>query len=122
MCIPGSYGYGILTELTEVPGTGMKALQNPQKFRVGTRMLYPCPYPYPDILQGHTRTPGIVTRAYRTYRNSGYGHERLTELTQVPVRAIPGKYPGNGSMRTLQNTTFDSDFVETHVCKLRVVL
>ena len=27
-------GYGSLTELTEVPGTGMKFLQNSQKFRV----------------------------------------------------------------------------------------
>ena len=67
---PG-YGYGSLTELTEVPGTGMEVLQNPQTFRVGIRMLYAYPYPHPGILKGHTRTPGIVPRAYRTYRSSG---------------------------------------------------
>ena len=29
------YGYGSLTELTGVPGTGMDVLQNTHKFRVG---------------------------------------------------------------------------------------
>ena len=29
-------------------------------------------------------TPGIVARAYRTYRNFGYGNECRTELTEVP--------------------------------------
>ena len=64
----------------------MEVLQNSQKFRVrrgnlteltevpGTVRVYEC----------CTRTPGIVARAYRTYRSFGYGYERLTKLTEVP--------------------------------------
>ena len=52
------HGYGSLTELTEVPGTSMEALRNPQKFRVGTRMLYPYPYPHPGIFTGAYPYPG----------------------------------------------------------------
>ena len=73
------YGYGILTGLTEVPGTsyrthrsfgyGMEVSQNSQKFRVRYTS---------------TRTPGIVARAHRSYRSFGYGYECRTELTEVP--------------------------------------
>ena len=51
----------------------MKVLQNFQKFRV--------------LWHGRTElpaVPGIVARAYRTYRSSGYGYECPTELTEVP--------------------------------------
>ena len=44
-----------------------------------------------------------MPRAHRTYRNSGYGCECFTELAELPVRV--GKHLGNGTVRTLQNTT-----------------
>ena len=78
------YGHASLTELTQVPGTGMEVLQDSQKFGVGPRTLYSYPYPHPGIVKGHTRTPGIVPRAYRTYTSSGYGYECRTELTAIP--------------------------------------
>ena len=96
------YGYECPTELTEVPGTGMKVLQNFQKYRalwhgptelgVGIKMLYP----YPGYLWYErtelTEVPGsgIFVVSYRTYRSSGYGYECPTELTEVLCRVIPG--------------------------------
>ena len=65
------YGYGCVTELTEVPGVCGAGVQNLQKFRAGIKWL--C-----------TRTPGIVARSYRSYRSSGYGYECRTNLTEVP--------------------------------------
>ena len=84
-----------LTELTEVPGTGMKILQNFQKFRAL--------YGYGSVTE-LPEVPGIVAQAYRTHRSSGriqsmmYPHpgycgSGLTELTEVP---------GTG-MKILQN-------------------
>ena len=69
------YGYGGLEKLTEWSGT--EVLRNSQKFQVGTRRLYPYPYLYPFFFKGHTRTPGIVSRAYRTRRFllGGLGYE-----------------------------------------------
>ena len=68
------YGYDSLTELTEFPGTGMEVLQNSPKFRAGIRMVYPHTRTRTRVLlQGRTRTPGIVPRAYRTYRIPGTG-------------------------------------------------
>ena len=69
--------YGSLTELAQVPGR--------------YTMLYPYPYPYPGIFTRATCTPGIVPRAYRTYRNSRCGYVYRTELTEHPVRVIPGR-------------------------------
>ena len=68
------YGYGSLTELTEVLGTsyGMEVLRNSQKFWVlGIRMLYPYPYPHPSIFK-------------RVYPYPGYLCHGRTELTEVP--------------------------------------
>ena len=87
------YGYERHTELTEVPGTGMKVLQNSNKFWV--------------LLQRRTElteVPGryknaapvpraLWPRAYRTYRSSGYGYECHAELTEVLCRVIPGQIP-----------------------------
>ena len=67
-----------------------------------------------------SRAPGIVARAYRTHRNSGYGYERHAELTEVPgtgMNAVqnlqkffagqnPGQIPRVRLVTTLQNTTF----------------
>ena len=75
-------GYGSLPELEEVPGMGMDVLQNSQKFRVGTRMLYP--YPYPGIFTRAYPYPGYCATGVQTYRSSGYGYECCTELTEVP--------------------------------------
>ena len=47
------YRCGSLTELTEVPGTGMEVLQNSQKCRVR------------------------AWKSYRTHRSAGYGHGSL---------------------------------------------
>ena len=56
---PG-YGYGDLTELTEIPGTGGEVLHNSQKFQVW------------------------VWKSYRTHTSSRYGFwHGCTELTQV---------------------------------------
>ena len=83
-----------LNELPQVPGTGMKVLQNFQnfrvlwhtdvqnfqKFRAGTNTLYP----YPGSLW-HRRTELQLTA-----RSSGYGYECPTEVTEVICRVIPG--------------------------------
>ena len=78
------YGYECPTELPGVPGTGMKVLQNFQKFRVlwhGRTDLtevqgrYENAVPVPRV---------FVALAYRTYRSSGYGYECPTELAEVP--------------------------------------
>ena len=61
------------------------------------------------FFNGHTRrTLGIVPRAYIIYSSSGYGYKCRTE--QVPLRVIPGKYPGYyGSSRSLQNTPLHAE-------------
>ena len=80
---PGYCGTG-LTELTEVPGTGMEVLQNFQKPGYGYESLA-------KLLE----LPGIVARAYRTPRSSGQVRNVLypypgslwrrgTELPEVP--------------------------------------
>ena len=94
---------------TQVPGTGMEVLRISQKFWEGVRTLYPYPYPHPH--------PGIVKRAYsypgycatgvQNLRKLGVrrGYECGTELTQVPVRVIPGVNTSRMVLlRTLQNT------------------
>ena len=61
----------------------MKVLQNSQKLRVlwhGRTELTEVPGGYKKCC---TRTPGIVARAYRSYRSSGYGYVCRTELTEV---------------------------------------
>ena len=94
------YGYEYPTELTEVPGTGMKVLQNFQKFRVLwhgrtelTEFSGRCKNAVPVsrlLWQGRTdltQLPGTgmnvvqnshkffvrVWMLYRTHRSSGYG-------------------------------------------------
>ena len=52
-------GYESLTEVPDVPGTGVKVLQILQTFQV----LW-------HGRTGRTELPGIVARAYRTYRSS----------------------------------------------------
>ena len=87
------YGYGCVTELTEVPGVCGAGVQNLQKFRAGIKWL--C-----------TRTPGIVARSYRSYRSSGYGYECRTNLTEVPGT-------GNTRVNTRQRVRFEvKDFIQ----------
>ena len=66
------YGYECPTELTEVPGTGMKVLQNFQKYRAlwhGPTELTEVPGRYKNAVP----VPRVfVVRAYRAYRSSGY--------------------------------------------------
>ena len=77
------YGYGYLAELTEVPGTGTKPSQNPQKFRAGTKTLYRHPGYFETGRTELTEVPGTgmkvvqnkqkfwvrVKMSYRTYRS-----------------------------------------------------
>ena len=63
------YGYGSVTELTEVLGIVARAHKT-HSGMVGMNM--PC------------RTPGIVAQVYITHRSSGYGYERHTKLPEVP--------------------------------------
>ena len=104
------YGYGSLTEPTEVPGIVARAyVQNSQKFRAGTAHAVPVP----RVLwhgsyrthrsSGHCGTgvqnlqklrvgienavpvPQVfVVLAYGTYRSPGYGYECPAELIEVP--------------------------------------
>ena len=71
---PGYCGTG-LTELTEVPGTGMKVLHNFQNFRVlwhGRTDKHAVPVPRV-----------FVAPACKTSTSSGYGYECPTEVTEV---------------------------------------
>ena len=52
------YRYECLTELTEVPGTGMKVLQNSQKFRAGMIHAVPVPRVLCHRLTELTEVPG----------------------------------------------------------------
>ena len=64
-------GYGSLTELPEVSGTGMEVLQNSQKFRV--------------LWRGRTElaeVPGGYEKCLYPY--PGYCGTGRTELTEVP--------------------------------------
>ena len=67
------YGYGSLTELTEVPGRYTNVCT---RTRTRTRVF----------LKGHTRTPGIVPRAYISCTSSGYGYECRTETHTLDNR------------------------------------
>ena len=96
-------------------GTGV---QNPHKFRAGTKHVVPVPWV-------------LWPRAYRTSRSSGNRYECRTELPQVPgtgmnspkelTEVLCRGTPGVRFVRTLKNTTFE-DFVEIHVYKLFVIL
>ena len=85
------------TELTEVPGGYKKCctrtpgivargVQNSQKFRVRcecpTELTRSSGYGYESLTE-LAEVPGIVARAYRSYRSSGYGYERRTGLAEV---------------------------------------
>ena len=84
---PG-YCAEVLTEVTEVPGTGKKPLQNSQKFRVswqGRTELTEVPGRYKTVVP----VPRVLSNgAYRTYRTSGYGYEGRTELAEDPGAGI----------------------------------
>ena len=73
----------------EVPGTGMKVLQNFQNFRVLWQRLTELP----EILGRYKHAvpaPRVfVAPAYRTSRSSGYGIECPTKVTEVLCRVIP---------------------------------
>ena len=78
------YRYERPTELTKVPGTGMKVLQNLQNFRVWWHGRAELPE-VPGRYKNAAPVPRVfVALAYRTYRISGYGYESRTELTKVP--------------------------------------
>ena len=86
-----------LTELTEVPGKGMGFLQNLQKFRVRARKSYRTSrnsgyretgVQNPQKFRAGTKhavpVPRVLCpRAYRTYRSFRYGYE-CTHFPEVP--------------------------------------
>ena len=94
------------TELTEVPGTGMKVFPGTELPEVAgiVARAYRTYTSSGQVQRCCTRTLGIVALAYRTYRSFGYGYECRTELTEVlgtgldvvqnsqkfRVRVIPG--------------------------------
>ena len=94
-----SYGYGYesLTEVPEAPGTGMKVLQNFQKFPVlwhGHTELAEVPGRYENVVPVPREYVALAYRSYissvygygmsyRSYRSSGYGQN-------------PGKYTAFG--------------------------
>ena len=74
-----AYEYERLTEVPEVPGAGMKVLQNFQKFRVlwhGRTEVTDVPGRYKNDVP----VPRVFVVLYRTYRSSGYGHDLLQNL------------------------------------------
>ena len=99
---PGYCGTG-LRKLTEVPGTGIKVLQNLQNFRV----LWHARTELPAVSGRYKHAVPVplvfLAPAYRTPRSSGYGYDECpTEGTEVLCRLIPGgKYPGYGFMCAL---------------------
>ena len=76
-------GYECAAELTEVAGTGMKVLQNFQKFRV----LWDGRTELAEVLGRYKNAVPVprvrVWMSYRTHRSSLYGYERCTQLTEV---------------------------------------
>ena len=71
------YGYGSVTDLTEVPGIVARACTE----------LTQVPGRYKNAVPA---SRVYAKRAYRAYRSSGYGYECRTELTEVLCRVIPG--------------------------------
>ena len=55
-------GYGDLTELTDVPGTGTEVSQKSQKLRAGIKMLYPYPGYLWHWCTELTEVPGTGTK------------------------------------------------------------
>ena len=78
------YLYACPTKLTEVPATGMRVLQNFQRFRV----LWHGRTEFTEVAgryENAVPVPRLMWHgAYRTHRSSGYGYENLTELPEVP--------------------------------------
>ena len=80
------------TELTEVPGTGMKVVQKLaevpgivaraygtyQKLRAGIKMLYPYPGYCGTVVQILQKFRVRVWMSYRTHKSSLYGYECCT--------------------------------------------
>ena len=110
-----------LIEITEVPGTGTKVLQNSQNFRLlwhGRTELTEVPgeyknavtlYPYPGYLwNGRTELTKVPGTGMNVVQNLQKFRVRVcmpyrTYLSSLSVDTW-GKYPGYGSVRTLQNT------------------
>ena len=84
------YGYGSVTQLTEVPGRAERTYRTPTNSGEVKQILYPYPGYCSTGRTELTEVPGIVTRAYRTYRSSRYGYECHTKLTEILCRVIPG--------------------------------
>ena len=61
-------------------GTGV---QNLQKFRADTKMLYPCPGYCGTVVQILQESRVRVWMSYRTHRSYLYGYGCCTELTEV---------------------------------------
>ena len=128
-CAIAWYEYECCTLLTEISGAGTEALQYSQKFRALWHRCTELTVRVGIIMLG--TYPVYCARPYRSYRSSGYGDEFCTDLTEVSgtgislnraeltefvCRLIPGKYPGYGSVHTLQNTTLENTMEVVEVC------
>ena len=79
------YGYESLTQLPEVPGTGIKVLQTSRSSRYGYESLTELP-----------EVPGVVARAYRTHTSSGGRYENAVPVPQVFVALAYITYRSSG--------------------------
>ena len=111
---PGYCGTG-LTELTEVPGTGIKVLQSLQNFRVLWHRRTELPE-VPDMYKNAVPVPRVfVAPAYRTSRSSGHGHECPTEVIELLCRVIPGVNTPGMILRVFYKTKIKSSGTGTNV-------
>ena len=77
------YGYECPTRLTEVPGTGMKVFIELPKVPGIVARAYRTYRSSGQVQKCCTRTSGILARSHRSYISCGYGYEFRTELTEV---------------------------------------
>lgn len=84
----------------------MEVLQNLQKLRVGTRMLYPHQNPHPGIFK-------------KVYPYPGYCATGEHKLTEVPARVVPGE---KTRVCTMQHTTLTfTELTEVHRTGMEVL-
>ena len=92
------YGYGSVTEVTEVPGIVERAYRTHRSFGRVQNMLYPCSGYCGmgrtelteisgtgiKVLLNFQKFRLLVSKSHRTSRSSDYGYASLTKLPEVP--------------------------------------
>ena len=95
------YGYESLTELPEVPGTGMKILPNFQKFWAGINMGL-CGTGVQNIQKFRVR----VRVFYKSYRSSLWGNTRGKWFCVFPTNGTKIESSGTGMNVAHNSQTF----------------